>query len=143
MAAIQHPLGGARRGLPLPSPVSRLNWWVVGAILVVGVSAMLPVLQNSIATSEGFQAQRSQAADATLRSQISVLESDVAQLTSLGRIERRAREIGLQPTSNPIYVHVDVAGPEPAKIPSEYLPPVAAKPQPPVSWWRSFIGWLP
>ncbi|HXU23083.1 MAG TPA: hypothetical protein VN697_03525 [Tepidiformaceae bacterium] len=143
MAAINHPLGGARRGLPIPSPFGGINWWIVGAIIIVAVSAMLPVLQNSTATSEGFNAQRSRADEAQLQGQVSVLEADVAQLTSLSRIERRAQEIGLHPTSNPIYVHVDVAGPEPAKIPSSYLPPVVAKPLPPAPWWRSIVDWLP
>lgn len=143
MAAINHPLGGARRGVPFPRPFGDINWWIVSAIVIVGISAMLPVLQNSTATSEGFNAQRSRTDETALQGQISVLEADVAQLTSLSRIERRAQEIGLHPTINPIYVHVDVAGPEPAKIPSSYLPPAVVKPPPPAPWWRSIVDWLP
>ena len=143
MAAINHPLGGARRGIPLPRPVGSLNWWVLGGVLVVGVSAMLPVIQSSAATSEGFRTQASQSDEARLNAQISQLETDVAQLTSLPRIQRRATELGLAPAENPIYVRVDEPGPAPAKIPSEYLPAPAPKTDLPEPWWRSLINAVP
>ena len=103
---------------------------------------MLPVLQNSSATSRGFDIQASQAVQVRLHGEISLLESDVARLTSHSRIDRRAREIGLAPSDHPIYITVDEAGPRPAKIPSEYLPPVVHKTDAPDSWWRSLIDWL-
>lgn len=142
MAAINHPLGGARRGMPIPGSLGTLNWWVLGAVLMVGVSAMLPVLQNSTATSRGFNTQHFQADEAKLKGEISLVEADVAVLTSLSRIERRATEMGLGPTDNPIYVRVDVAGPAPAKIPSEYLPERAPKRDVPEPWWRSLFNLL-
>ena len=101
MAAINHPLGGARRGLPLPRPVGTLNWWVLGGVLMVGMSAMLPVIQSSAATSEGFRTQQSQSDEERLKGEISLLEADVAQLTSLPRIQRRATELGLGPSRQP------------------------------------------
>ncbi|MEO6099704.1 MAG: hypothetical protein ABIQ34_05245 [Tepidiformaceae bacterium] len=106
------------------------------------MGAMLPVIQNSTATSRGFDIQRGAARQAKLNGEISLVESDVARLTSLTRIERRAKEIGLGPTDNPIYISIDEAGPAPAKIPSEYLLPVSAKAEPPVSWWRSLVSLL-
>jgi hypothetical protein len=115
----------------------------MSAVLIAGTSAMLPVLQNSMATSEGFHMQSAQAEQAQLRGDISVLESDVGQLTSLERIQRRAQEIGLGPSDNPIFVRVDVAGPAPAKIPAEYLPAPTPARVTPQSWWQSFFGWLP
>ena len=141
MVAIHHPLGHARR-LPLPSPVGKPNWWVLSAAAIAGMSAMLPVLQNSSATSRGFDIQHSQATQARLNGEISQLESDVARLTSLARIDRRAKEIGLGPADYPIYITIDEAGPQPAKIPSEYLPPATPKRAAPDSWWRSLIDWL-
>lgn len=141
MAAINHPLGRGRR-LPLPVPLGRPNWWVLSAVAIAGMGAMLPVIQNSTATSRGFDIQRGAARQTKLNGEISLVESDVARLTSLTRIERRAKEIGLSPTDNPIYISIDEAGPAPAKIPSEYLLPVAAKAEPPVSWWRSLVSLL-
>jgi hypothetical protein len=116
---------------------------VLAALTVVGTSAMLPVLQNSVATSQGFNIQSVQTQRASLESDILILESDVARLSSLTRVQRRAQQLGLGPSSNPVYVTVDVPGPEPAKIPAEYLPrpiPLRAEPE---AWWRSLLGWLP
>lgn len=143
MAAINHPFGSARRRVFLPAPVGRINWWVVAAIVVVGVSAMLPVVQNSTATDEGFAIQRAQAEQSRLNGEIRVLESDVARLTSLARIERRATEIGLSPAASPYFVTVDEPGPAPAKLPAEYLPRSASETGAPEPWWQSLIEWLP
>jgi hypothetical protein len=143
MAAINHPLGHARRGLPVLLPFNGVNWWVVIAVLLAAFSAMLPVIQNSAATSRGFDIQASQARQAKLSGDVTLLESDVARLTSLSRIERRANEIGLSPAPNPFYVTVNEAGPEPAKIPAELLPPRDAPRDAPAPWWRSLLSWLP
>ncbi|MGB4863912.1 MAG: hypothetical protein WBO97_15775 [Tepidiformaceae bacterium] len=144
MAAINHPLGRPRHSLPLPVPgVGRLNLWLAVAVVVAGVSALLPVLQNSLATSRGFDIQATQRQETTLNGQISLLEGEVASLTSIARIERRAREIGLGPAADPIYVHVDEPGPAPAKLPSEYLPKSDTPPVSTAPWWKSLVNWLP
>jgi hypothetical protein len=143
MAAINHPLGNARRGLPLPVPGLRLNLWLAGAIAAAGISALLPVLQNSLATSRGFDIQASQRQEAELDGQISLLEGEVASLTSVSRIERRALEIGLLPVTDPIYVTVNEPGPAPAKLPSEYLPRADTKPVSSTPWWKPLVSWLP
>lgn len=143
MAAINHPLGGARRplGIPLPSP--RVNWALMAAVLFLLFAAILPVFQNSFATSQGFDIQASRRQQAALRAEISLLEADVARLTSQSRIERRAAEIGLVPAQQPIYVTIDEPGPAPAKLPSEYLPRPAEQPAPANSWWERMLSWLP
>lgn len=143
MAAINHPLGHPRRGLPLPIPGGRPNLWLVFAIFIAGVSALLPVLQNSLATSRGFDIQASERQEAQLIGEISLLEGEVASLTSITRIDRRAQEIGLRPVPDPIYVTVNEPGPAPAKLPSEYLPKSGAKPVPSSPWWKPLVGWLP
>lgn len=143
MAAINHPFGTAGRRILFPAPAGRVNWWVVAAIVVVGVSATFPVLQNSTATGDGFAVQRSRAEQARLNGEIRLLESDVARLTSLARIQRRALEIGLSPASFPYFVTVDEPGPAPAKLPAEYLPRTAPETGGPEPWWQSLIKWLP
>jgi hypothetical protein len=143
MAAIQHPLGGQRRGVPVPGGLGAINWWLIGALLVASAAAMLPVVQNSSATSEGFDLQAYQRQEAALKANISLLEADVARLTSLKRIERRAREIGLVDATDPIFVHVNEPGPAPAKLPSEYLPRLEPQRGEPDSWWKPLVGWLP
>ncbi|GAB4321199.1 MAG: hypothetical protein Kow0010_01410 [Dehalococcoidia bacterium] len=149
MAAINHPIGStpARAGLTLKAPFGRLNGWVVGAVLLAAASAALPVLQSSSATSRGFDVQALNAQRARLHAEISVLEADVARLTSLPRIERRAKEIGLVPAEtlgvDVYYVTVDEPGPAPAKIPAEYLPGPVVEREGPAPWWRSLLDWLP
>lgn len=142
MAAINHPPYGQRRALPVPVRFPGFNWWVFAAILIAGLAAMFPVLQNSMATSRGFDVQRLQAEQTRINGDIRLLEADVAQLTSLPRIQRRASEIGLGPGDTPIYVTIDEAGPAPAKIPSEYLPEPAAQADEPESWWHSLLKWV-
>ncbi len=143
MAAIHLPLPRwHRRALRIPAPSLRLNRWILAAIAVVALSAMLPVLQNSAATSRGFQLQTFEAEKTKLNGQIRLLEADVAQLSSLPRVQRRASELGLEPGFDPIYVTVGEAGPVPAKIPAEYLPGPARKTDVPEPWWRSLLSWV-
>lgn len=140
MAAINRPLPQQHR-LPLPGRPA-FNWWVLGAIAVFGIGAMLPVLQNSSATTRGFEVQALQAQQAELNGQITEIEADVATLTSMQRISRRATEIGLVPGSDPIYIEVDEPGPAPAKIPSEYLPEPVRPAEKLEPWWHSLVSWL-
>lgn len=143
MAAINHPLGRSRRGIPIPVSNGRLNLWLAIAIGIAALSAVLPVVQNSLATSRGFDLQAYQRQEVQLNGEIGVLESDVASLTSHARIERRALEIGLLPVTDPIYVTVTEPGPAPAKLPSEFLPRAESKPLSPSPWWKSLVSWLP
>jgi hypothetical protein len=116
---------------------------VVAAIVVVGFSAMLPVVQNSSATSEGFEIQQLEAHRSRTKGELGMLESDVARLTSLDRIQQRALEIGLSPAQSPVFVAVDEAGPAPAKIPAEYLPEPAPPRGGPSPWWQTLLKRLP
>jgi len=144
MAAINHPLGHARRGIPIPaSGGGRVGFGLAGALILAALGALAPVLSNSFATSQGFDLQASQRQEAQLNGEIGVLESDVASLTSLQRIERRASEIGLAPIDDPIFVTVTEPGPAPAKLPSEYLPRAEATQPKPAPFWKQFVNWLP
>lgn len=142
MAAINHPLGHGRRTLPIPLPGSP-NWWVLGAMAIVSLSALLPVFQSSWTTTRGFETQELEARQAQLNGDIRQLEADVAGLTSLNRIERRALAIGLVPGGTPLYVPVDEAGPAPAKIPAELLPELERESDEPDSLWRSLLSRVP
>ncbi len=132
--------------LPRPSaafPGVRLNWWLVWGVVVLGVGGTLPVLQSSAATSRGFEIRDLEAEQAQLRTDISLLEGDVARLTSLDRIERRAHELGMvESIEAPLFVTVDTPGPGPARIPSEYLPGQAAVRREAEPWWRAILSWL-
>jgi hypothetical protein len=130
-----------RASVPIPLP--QLNWWLVSGVVLLGVGGTLPVLQNSASTARGFDIRALEAEQAALHTEISLLEGDVARLTTLERIERRAAQLGLGPASEPpIYVQIDVAGPEPAQIPFEYLPGTELEEPGPRPGWRSFLSKL-
>lgn len=142
MATLQFPWAGQGRrvaGFHFPRP----NGWIVASVLVVGIGATMPVVQASLATSRGFDSQLLDSEMTRLEAEISLMEGQVAELTSLDRIERRAQEIGLEPAGDAIYVSVDVPGPEPAKIPAEYLPRVSPETDDPAPWWATLLTWLP
>lgn len=144
MATINHPLPGARRGpLRIPRPHGGGGLWLAAAIALAIVAAALPVVQNSTATSEGFDLQAFQRQEAGLNAEIAALESDVARLTSYTRIERRAQEIGMVPAQDPTYVDVNEPGPAPAKLPADYLPRATPLPDSPDPWWKPLVDWLP
>jgi len=115
----------------------------MASVVVLGVGAMLPVFQNSVATSRGFDSQSLDAQQAQIQGHLLLLEAEVARLTSLDRIERRATDIGLIPAADALYVTVSEPGPAPAKIPAEYLPGVEPERNDPASWWQSLLTWLP
>ncbi len=140
MAAISIP---RRRSGPVslaPNP-GWLNRWVVAALAVLAAAGTLPVLQNSTVTSRGFNVQRIDGNQARVQQQISVLEADIAQLTSLQRVMTRAAELGFGSSGDPpLYVTVDQPGPPPARIPSEYLPTPVRSHGGGVPWWQSLLA---
>ncbi|GBD23621.1 Cell division protein FtsL [bacterium HR29] len=145
MASLGRPIaqggtaGARRQGLRLPA----VNWWLVAAIAVFAIGAALPVLQSSATTSRGFDIRAVEQRQAELRGEIATLEAQIAAQSSLERVRQRAEAMGLRPSSEPIVVSVDVPGPEPARIPAEYLPEAVPTPERPDSWWRSLLKWLP
>jgi len=143
MVSIPHPLRGVARPFERPAGPVRTGRWVAAGVAIIGVGAMLPVLQKSTLTSRGFLLQQHQAEQARLTSEIHLLEADVARLTSQERLERRAHQIGLIPAEDPLYIDVSVPGPEPAKIPAEFLPPREPTVEDPAPWWRSLLSLLP
>ena len=142
MAAIHPPLTKEQKKAGTRAPLGA-NVWVLAGMAILGISAMLPVLQNSAATSQGFRTQAIEADKAKLNGEIRTLEADVASLTSLARIQRRAQEIGLEPGARPIYVSVSEPGPAPAKLPAQYLPGPDRSSEAPAAWWQSLNTWVP
>lgn len=142
MVSVPHPLRVFERPIEREGGTPHNGRWIAAGIVVVGLSAMLPVLQKSTQTSRGFSLQQHQAQEVRLTTEIHQLESEVARLSSQERLERRAYQIGLLPSRDAMYVEVSVPGPEPAKIPAEFLPPREPTVEDPAPWWRSLLGLL-
>ena len=141
MATILPPIGKAGRAIPLPR--LRVNGWVVGGLLLAGLGAVLPVIETSVATTRGFDNQELSAQRVQLQGDIRELEAELANFTSLQRIERRAQNLGMVPAEDPIYIEISEPGPEPAHVPAGLLPQATPETVKPESWWGSLIGWLP
>ena len=92
---------------------------------IVSASAMAPVVQNSLMTTQGRNLEALEGEQTALQVEMRQLEAEIARLISVDRIARRALEIGLVPGANAIFVSIGEAGPEPPKIPAEHLPEVS------------------
>ena len=142
MTAIARPLLGTGWG-HFKFPRASINGWILAGTLIATASALLPVFQSSSVTSLGRDLQVLEAEKSMLRAEMSLVEADVARLTSLQRIGRRAREIGLFHGGNATYITVAEPGPAPAKIPAEYLPRPLEPSSMPTPWWRSLLEAIP
>ena len=134
-----HPLGraaGRRLGIP---------GLTILAAGFVAAAALLPVAQSSNATATGHEIRMLEARRADLNASIHQLQSEVATLGAIERVERRAREqLGMVPAERWLYVGV----PQPAPVtgmPTRYLneegePATAPAGQP---WWKALLDKLP
>ncbi|MBH76788.1 MAG: hypothetical protein CL897_00945 [Dehalococcoidia bacterium] len=119
MTALERTAPKTYRGFSLPK--IGVSGWVIAGALIVSASAMAPVIQNSLMTTQGRNLQVLEGQHTTLRIEIRQLEAEIARLVSVERIARRASEIGLVPGASTIFVTIGEAGPEPPKIPAEHL----------------------
>ncbi len=121
MTALEQHTPQTHRGF-LPLPKLGVSGWVVAGALIVSASAMAPVVQNSLMTTQGRNLEVLEGEQTTLRVEMRQMEAEIARLISVERVARRASEMGLVPGTNAIFVTIGEAGPEPPKIPAEHLP---------------------
>lgn len=119
MTALDHP-APRTRGLSLPR--LGVSGWVIAGALIVSAGALAPVIQNSLMTTQGRNIEVLQQEQKALQVEMRQLEAEIARLTSIERVGRRASEIGLVPNAAATFVTIGEAGPEPPKIPAEHLP---------------------
>ena len=121
MAVVNRSIAPAR---PKVAPTLRL----VPVLLIAGgaivIIALLQVIQTSEATTASFAIQRLEQQRLELENSLRGLEADVAALSSLDRIEREARRLGLQPPRAQETVEINVAPPgaEEDWLPSRFAP---------------------
>ncbi|MEX2247162.1 MAG: hypothetical protein WEC75_10795 [Dehalococcoidia bacterium] len=134
--------------LPLPAvhrPSGRLL--AAGAIVLVVAAAVLQVYQLTRTTSTGYDIDALEQLRAARQAQQHRLEADVAQLSSLGRVDWEARtRLGLQPAQRQLYIGVNQPVPERQTLPARYLPsPMPAPPldDPDDRLWKQAVRLLP
>ncbi len=111
--------------------------------LVVGVAALLPLVQTSLATSTGGNVSRLEQLREDWQARLHEQELRVAQLGSLDRIDSEAQgRLKMVTPDSVTYLLVDAPAPAPNKLPSRYLTeedrPVESE-----SLWEEFFGWVP
>jgi cell division protein FtsL len=142
VASISRPLPGTAR-IPIAGPRLRPRTVAGAALAVLVLASLWQVLQTSDATTTGFEIQRLERQRDALQAEVHSLEAEVADLSSLNRIDREARErLGLMPPARTVYLKVDRPLPERQGIPTRYQPaPVGddALTPPSESWWRGVL----
>ncbi len=113
------------------------------AALIVGIAALLPLVQTSLATSTGGNVSRLEQLREDWQARLHEQEVSIARLGSLDRIESAAKvRLKMVAPDSVTYLRVDAPAPAPHKLPSRYLPdekgPVESE-----SLWEEFFVWLP
>jgi hypothetical protein len=113
------------------------------AAVAIGVSALLPLIQSSSATSTAGDVRELEVEHSNMRARLRALELEVAGLGSLNRIEYEAAlrfQMGAPKQQH--YIPVDAPAPEPRKIPSRYLPPQTESEPDNSSLMEDALDWL-
>jgi len=112
--------------------------------VAVGLAALIPLIQSSVATTTNSNVQRLEQERIDWEARLHELELDVATMGSLDRIEREAiSRLRMTPPKETRYITVDVPAPEQRRLPSRFLPPEPTPEEPGPSIWHRLFGWLP
>ena len=136
----------ADRALQDVARASTLPVILIIAAMIVGLTAMLPLVQSSGATSTAGSIQRLQTDKAALQAKLRELETEVATLGSLSRIQQEASiRLQMEPPKDVRYIRVDLPPPAERRLPSRFLPPQqeATPTDDDSSLWEDLFGWLP
>lgn len=115
------------------------------AAMVVGVAALLPLVQSSSSTSTAGDIRRLEDERIGWQAQLQELEIEIARMGSLERIEKEARtRFRMTTPEDTIYLPVDSAPPEARRIPDRYLTESSGtEPKDGSSVWEDIFGWVP
>jgi hypothetical protein len=154
MAVLERPYPRAAQNAPAPSTAARSDVieilrrgprrsWMVAAIVLTVVMAVLPVVQTSGMTVTGYEMQDLEQQRQDLDSRIHQRESVIAGLTALPRIEQEARRLGLEPAANVVYLNVPLPAPDRPHLPSRFAAARPEQPPPNRSVWQELLKHLP
>ena len=132
-----------QRSSAIPLQDSNIPVILILVTLVVGIAALLPLVQTSLATSTGGNVSRLEQLREDWQAQLHEQELRVAQLGSLDRIDSEAQgRLKMVKPDSVKYLLVDAPAPAPNKLPSRYLT-VEDGPVESESLWEEFFGWVP
>ena len=133
---------------PAPPQAQPASTWrprraIAAALATVVVIALLQVVQSSSFAHTGQQMQRLQAERTALKAEVYDLEAEVAQLASLDRTERVAREkLHMIRARNIQYLSVGVEAPAGPLLPRPLVVPAEGQGSG-EPWWESLYRALP
>ncbi len=137
------PKATARTGLAGAFSAGSLPVILTIAAVIIGLAALLPLLQSSGATSIGGRVAELEQERDGWQARLEELQVDVATLGSLDRIDREARtRLKMQPPTDPHYIAVDAAPPQQEQLPGRFLPPAPEKTNAGSSLWDDLFGWI-
>src|SRR5438105_15561912 len=141
MATAQHTETGSTIGNLARSP--NLPVMLTIAAMVIGLAALLPLVQNSGATTTAGKITQMEQQKTADQAKLRELELNVATLGSLDRIEHEAKtRLQMETPKEVHYLAVDAPPPEQRKLPSRFLPEEQKQVQAGSSFWKSMFGWL-
>ena len=142
MATAQKAHKGSAVGGLLHSP--SLPALLIVAAVVIGLAALLPLVQSSDATSINGNIQKLEQEKADWQARLHEMELEVAGLGSLDRVEREATQrLHMKAPQSVQYITVDVPAPAEHKLPSRFMPPPPKPQQSGSSIWHKLFGWFP
>ncbi len=144
MAALHRPALPAPR--TLGKRISGKTVFIAAAVLAAG-AAILQVNQLSRATSTGYEIDALSRERAAKQAENHELEAQVAQLSSLGRVEWDARtRLHLVPAERRLFITVNQPVPDRQMLPTRFMPPQPAAPAVKPShrsFWKRVLGLIP
>lgn len=111
------------------------------ASAMVAAAALMPVVQSTLATTTGYETQRLEQQRNDLQAAIYQQQTEIAQLGSLERVDREARErLKMAPATGGIAITVNRPPSISGEVPARYLP--AEEEAPPPARRTDLIEWL-
>ncbi|MDP6604861.1 MAG: hypothetical protein QF664_01180 [Dehalococcoidia bacterium] len=144
MAAV--PRAAAHPGARTVGPSVGIPAALFGALVLIAVTAtgLLQVLQTTRTTNIGYELRALEAERATLAAEVRLLEADIATMSRIDEVRRRAIEsLGMVEPEQTLYIAVIEPAPAVIPLPERY---VSLKEQPAPdagTWWEQLLSRLP
>jgi hypothetical protein len=140
-----------RPAISLPRPLPRLamRWWVAALSAALLLVALAQVNQFSRLTSTGYEMESLRRVREEKLAVNHQLQADVAQLSSLARVDWEARtRLRMEPPRRRLYINVNQPPPEVQRLPTRYMSggSAPASPAPGAesqAWWQRLLDLLP
>jgi cell division protein FtsB len=118
---------------------------LTATLVLVVLAIMLPVMQSSDETTQGYKINSLEQQHADLAAQIYQTQSEIAQLGALNRIDSEARNrLAMVPSTGETSVTVSVPMPATRALPNAYLPAATANSRTDTTgFWQRLARLLP